>query len=358
MKKVYLSFTILLITASAFAQNIVLQEVSHIVARDIDLPTPGIAATDHGDTLGIDEFGNPVLYSSLTGYVFGTSDLEDTQSLPGSVVHQLNYEFAGGFIVNTDYNVIGAMLLFAAKSDASGSPSDVTVNLWSLADNKARSGITAQTPDVIGPDQVLTSVALPFTDVDTVLPTFVTFASPVFIDEDFGIGVDIEALYGAPADSVALVADENGDSDGEYTWTKFGFTVDPPVSVSPAWFLTTGTLQGGLDVNVAIFAIVEEVGVGIEEQGFINGVKMTTYPNPALRSDNVRIDYGLETSKTNVVLNIYSTDGQLVYTSEEGRKSSGTHSIQIPTGTLSAGSYVYSLEANGARIAKRVEVLK
>jgi len=352
MKRIYISAAVMLSAAGAFAQNIHLQEVTHSVARNIELPTPGIAATDHNDTLGLNEFGtNAFIYASPTGYVFGTNDLYDQNFN----AHQFNYEFAGGYIVNDSYHVTGAMILFAMKEDVTGSPADLSVNLWSLADDKARSDATVTDPDVIGPDQTLATVALPFADVDTLLPTFVTFPSSVFMNEDFAIGVDIETLYGTPADTVALIADEDGDSDGTYTWTRFGIDLLPGQVL---WYLTTGTLQGGLDVNVAIFAIVEESGVGIGEQGFINGVRMTTYPNPALSGDNVRIDYGLETAKESVVINIYSTNGQLVYTAKEGQKVNGKHSIQIPAGTLSAGSYVYSLEANGARIAKRMEVLK
>ena len=361
MKKIYLFGIALALTGTSMAQSIIQQSISHVQMKEIELPTAGVAAADPTDTLGINEFGtNAFVYSSPSGFVFGTNDLEDTQTIPGSTVHQLNYEFAGGYIVNGSYNVLGAMILVASKEDVTGTPSDVTVNVWSLADNKARSGASAQTPDVIGPDQVLTSATVAFSDLDTVLPTFVTFTNSAWVNSDFAIGVDIEDLYGNPADTVALIADEDGDSDGTYTWTKFGFVVDPPLPqpVPSAWFLTTGTLQGGLDVNLGVFAIVSESLTSIEEQGFLNGVKMTTYPNPALTSENVRIDFGLESAKENVELSVYTMNGQIAYTTALGSKSSGIHSINIPAGTLSAGSYVYSLVADGARIAKRMEIMK
>jgi hypothetical protein len=361
MKKIYLLAIAFAITESLVAQSIIQQTVSYSVAKEIELPTTGVAAADPTDTLGISEFGsNAFIYSSPSGFVFGTNDLEDTQSIPGSTVHQLNYEFAGGYIVNGSYNVLGAMILFAGKEDVTGNPGDVTVNVWSLADNKARSGATAQTPDVIGPNQVRTSATIAFSDIDTVLPTFVTFANSAWVNSDFAIGIDIEDLYGNPADTVALIADEDGDGDGTYTWTKFGFVVDPPLPqpIPSAWFLTTGTLQGGLDVNLGVFAIVSESLTSIEEQGFLNGVKMTTYPNPALTSENVRVDFGLEAAKENVELTIYTLNGQVAYTTVLGSKASGIHSVNIPAGTLSAGSYVYALVADGARIAKRMEILK
>ena len=51
-------------------------------------------------------------------------------------------------------------------------------------------------------------------------------------------------------------------------------------------------------------------------------------------------------------------NGKLVHTVVEGDKPAGIHNVIVPAGTLSAGSYVYSLEANGGRMAKRLEVLK
>lgn len=354
MKKFYLSLAALLTFAFANAQDVVEQAVTQAVAKAVVIPGAGVGAADPTDTLGLDDFGmNAFLYGSPTGYVFGTNDLYDAQFN----AHQLNYEFAGGFIVNDDYTVLGAMILFGGKEDVSGNPADLNVRVWSLADNKARSGVSAQQPDVIGPDAVLATEALPFSDVDTVLPTFVDFSSAPWVNADFAISVDIKALYNATADAdtVSLIADEDGDADGTTTWTKFGFDIAPG---NEPWFLTTGTLQGGLDVNLGVFAIVSESGVGIEEQGFINGVRMTSYPNPALTSDNIRIDYGLESAKDKVELNIYTTTGQLVYTSTEGSKVAGTHAINIPAGLLASGSYVYALQADQSRIAKRMEVLK
>jgi hypothetical protein len=330
-------------------------QVSHAVGKQIDV-THSAAAIDATDTLGLEEYGDEIWqYGSPTGYVFGTNDLEG--QVQGTTVHQLNYEYAAGYIVNGSYNIIGAMVWFGGKENVSGTPADLKVKMYNLAENKALATGQSTAPDAIGPNQSLASVNLAFDDVDTAsfnTPTYAFFANPVWTNQDFALSVDIKDLYGSPADTVWIYASEDGASDGTYTWTKIGFDI----SAQTFWALSTGMLQGGLDVNLAIFAIAAESGVGIEEQGFFNGVKMTTYPNPALSSDNVTIQYGLETSAERVDIHIFDMNGKQVFTSALGAKASGTYSLNVPAGTLSAGSYIYSIDADGKRLAKRMEVLK
>ncbi|MFM1875870.1 MAG: Secretion system C-terminal sorting domain [Bacteroidota bacterium] len=354
MKKIYLSLSLLLVAGASMAQSIATMEINHSSAKEVPTIEHSVAL-DATDTLGLEEFGDEIWqYGSPSGYVFGTNDLEDTQSIPGTTVHQLNYEYAGGFLVNGSYNVVGAMVWFGGKNDASGSPADLKVKMYTLADNKAYASAQSTALDAVGPNQMVGSVNLAFADVDTVDATYALFANPVWINADFALAVDIKDLYGSPADTVWIYADEDGSSDGSTTWTKIGFDINP----ATLWARSTGLLQGGLDVNLAIFALVAESGVGIEEQGFLNGVKMTTYPNPALTSDVVRIQYALENAADKVEIRIMDLNGKLVFSTSEGTKASGLYTLEVPAGTLSAGSYIYSLEANGGRMAKKMEILK
>lgn len=345
----------LLVSAAVMAQGLPTSglQVGQSVAKEI-IPINNSMAIDATDTLGLEEFGqNIVFYSSPTGYVFGTNDLYDATN----DVHQFNNQYAAGYIVNGDYNVIGAMMWFGAKTDVSGSPSDLKVKMYSLDDNKALSSAQVTQPDVMGPDQMLASVNLPFADVDTAsfnTPTYAFFSSPVWYSNDFAISVDLKDLYGVNSDTVMLYADEDGDSDGTYTWTQLGFSGFP----NTFWALSTGMLQGGLDVNIAIFAIVSESNTGIEEQGFLNGVKMTTYPNPAVGAENITIQYAVESSVKKVDINIYDMNGKVVFTAAEGAKASGLYNLTVPAGTLNAGSYIYAIEAGNGRMAKKLEVLK
>lgn len=354
MKKIYLIGLGLTVSAASFAQQAFRShEVSTTsVVREIATINHSAAAIDATDTLGLEDFGQSVISYGLIGggYFFGTLSADDGQ---GGL--QQNAELAAGFIVNDDYNVIGAMTWFAAKEDVSGNPADANLKMYSLADNKAIASGTSTGFDALGPNVVKATAPIPFADIDTnfITPTFTFFTEPVWTSQDFALAVDILPLYGTPGDTLVLWADEDGASDGEYTWTKLNFP-----GTGSLWARSSATFSTPVENHVAIFAIVAESLTGIEEQGYLNGVKLSTYPNPALSSDNVTIQYGLETAAKNVAINVYNMNGQVVYTTTLANKATGIHNVNVPAGTLSAGSYVYSIDADGKRMAKKMEILK
>lgn len=352
-------FTAMAVSATAFSQSIVQQEITSSVAKEIVFPTPSVNAADPTDTLGFDELGQQLIsYSSPSGFVFGTNELVDPQF--GS---QYNLEYARGFIVNDPYVVIGAGAIFGGKNDVSGSPAAIKVRLYGLDADRALGSATSQAPDAIGPAaSIETSADLLFDDVDTLFPaiTWVDFNSEAWMPTDFAIGFNIGDLYNGatnPADSVFLLADADGDSDGDYTFTRIGIAPSSSQSQS-LWALSGALLQGGLANNLAIFAVVAESPNSIEEQGFLNGVKMTTYPNPALSGESITVQYGLQDAAEKVEINVFDMNGRLVHSIAEGDRTAGIHSIEIPAGTLTAGSYLYVMQANNGRMAKRLEVLK
>lgn len=356
MKKIYMLSALLAAGSGVFAQSLIKQEVTASQMREIAPATPNTSGIEVADTLNLAEFGDEVwMYTTQSGYLFGTNALAG--EIQGMPVVQLNYEYAAGYIINDPYNVVGALMFFGAKTDVSGSPANLNVKVWSLADNKALGTSASTAPDAIGPNQVLKTAVLPFADVNVDANTIVMFPTSQWVNADFAIGVDIQGMYntGAPADTVALYASAQDQSDGDYTWTKFGIDIAPGQTL---WARTTATLEGGLDVYAGIFAIVEESLASIEEQGFINGVKLTTFPNPALTSDNVRIDYALESSAKAVEINVFDMNGKLVYTMEEGSRAAGVHTVNVSAGTLTSGSYIYAITADSKRIAKRMEVVK
>lgn len=357
MKKIYLFSAVMMAGSGLMAQSLIQQEVTASQMREIAPSTPSTSGIEVADTLNLAEFGEEAwMYSSPQGYVFGIAELVDSVSVPGLTIKQRNYEYASGYIVNDPYNVTGAMLWFGVKEDVSGSPAGLKVRVYSLADNKALGSAQSQTPDAIGPDQTLKTADLAFADINVDGNTIVMFPSSQWVNADFAIGVDMKDLYNGnnDADTVALYASAQDLADGDYTWTKLGADISPQT----LWAKTTAMLQGGLDVYVAIFAIVEESLASIEEQGFINGVKLTTYPNPALSSDNIRIDYAIEAAAKAVEIRVFDMSGKLVHTIEEGSRGAGTYTVNVAPGVLTAGSYIYAITADSKRIAKRMEVVK
>lgn len=346
-------FAAILATNVAMAQSFTQVSYTAKPAGGIDPSTAGVAAGT--DTLGWDEFQqhNIYLYASQVGYVFGTSVVAD--QVQGIPVQQFSYEFAAGHIVNGPYNVVGAMALVGAKSQVSTSPAAAKVKLYNLADNKAISNPTSSTPDAIGPNQTLATINLPWANINVgtgnIIPTFVTFATPVAVNSDVAIGFDIQANYASPIDTLALYADENGDADGTYTWTKLGLDLTPQTF----WVQSGIMLQGGLNVNVALFPIVEST-TGIEEEGFLNGMKLgQNSPNPAV--GEITINYELEKTAKNVRLMVYDATGRLAADFNEGERTQGRHSVKLHSGQLSPGTYFYTLRVGDQGMVKKMVVV-
>lgn len=332
--------------------------------------TVSAAAINATDTLDVASFGTTgqVLFDQGgSGFIFGTSAV-DTFVINPQNQQQIDFklitdEVAAAWLAQSSYNVIGAMMFFGYKVAVNPSPADLQVHLYKMASNAAVLSVVNNQPVMgDGPGATpMASATLPFADIAAQPPvitrTFAFFQNPVWVNYDFALSVDLTALYGTGIDTVVLYTQPingGGSSTGEYTYRHSG-SDNSMIQVTSPWIAGSAI---GATVDVAIFAIVAESGTGIEEQGFLNGVKMTTYPNPSLASDNVTIQYGLETAAERVDVNIFDMNGKQVYTAAQGAKASGLYRLNVPAGTLSAGSYIYAIDADGRRMAKRMEVLK
>lgn len=361
MKKIYFSLLFAGASLAATAQQAILP--SEGIGTKFEINVPASVAAAGEDTLGLADFSSQLQITydiGGSGYIFGTSVLDTSLSQGGQTIPLtiINSGLGRGFIVNDPYNVTGAMVWFALKDGVNSSPADLNISLHAMAEDVALTSPSSQSGDGAGPGAELASVALPFADVDTsssvLTPTIVSFSSPVWVNGDIAVVVDLGPLYGSSVDTVAVYNEADGTSSGDGTYSYYRQAAQG-LPVAPLWIASSAL---GLEADLAIFAIVQESGVGIEEQGYFNGVKMTTYPNPAVAAENITVQYGVETAVENVEVSIYTMSGQVVYTTAEGPKANGIYNLTIPAGTLSAGSYIYAIDADGKRLAKRLEILK
>ncbi len=79
------------------------------------------------------------------------------------------------------------------------------------------------------------------------------------------------------------------------------------------------------------------------------------YPNPF--NPSTTIEFSIPEA-SNVRIAVYNLLGQQVAEIVNETKSAGTHSIQWNASDLSSGMYIYSLEANGNIITKKMTLLK
>ncbi len=359
MKKIYLMAAILFSGATLFAQGTLQTQNKAVVKRVMPAPNSGTAQTaTPTDTTGWSNTGNwaPV-FAGISEQVVAFG-YQGGGWVYGNNADGLN-ECAQGFL-NVNQATLGVeevLLLFTGKTGVSGSgTSKCVVKVFNMAANKARNtdGVGGQALNSPGPNQLLASQDYFFDDIDTTFGNWnvITFPAPVFVNgTDFAVSVDFTNLNAAQ-DTAGLLCDQIGDADGlDYAFHKF----------QGAWYVTDFAFSqtGTDDVNndIAIFAVIDENFIGIDSPEFFNGMKLSqNNPNPM--NGNTVIQYELEKYTTAVELEIFDVHGRKAVVINEGEKTAGRHSISIENTKLAAGTYYYSLKANGNRLTKKMVVTK
>jgi hypothetical protein len=274
-----------------------------------------------------DQAGNP------NGYIFGTN---------WETAFSLN-ECAQGYVNLDEATVtIKEVLLYlgivAYKSN--DATSKAVVKLYNIAPNRALNdngagGAALNSP---GPaTTTLTTQDILVQNMTDVALTSVVLTTPVTVNKDFAIGFDVTNCK-AKGDTVALVTDSDGDALGQdYAFNK----------VNNSWYVTNFAF-GGLDVNIGMFAVVDDL-TAVHE--YYNGIKISNYPNPA--ADFTTINYSLEKS-VNVTIEVIDNTGKKIASFVEGVKPAGDHSVKFNTADLAAGAYYYTIFTDNGRITKKI----
>jgi len=113
------------------------------------------------------------------------------------------------------------------------------------------------------------------------------------------------------------------------------------------WYTLAGAGWGSSDFDMVIFPVVG-MNTGVENT-FVDGVKMSNFPNPA--TETTTINYEIQES-ADVTIYITDMSGKTVMTSKEGFKQVGAYSSTFDIRDLSAGKYMYLVEAGSQRLAK------
>jgi hypothetical protein len=91
------------------------------------------------------------------------------------------------------------------------------------------------------------------------------------------------------------------------------------------------------------------VGIAEHDGSFPMGV----YPNPA--NDMINVNYHLP-AQSQLLLNVYSMDGQLVRSEDKGTAQQGNGSLQMNVSDLAAGIYFVQLQTEHGSTTKRIVV--
>lgn len=362
MKKFYLLSSAALLSVAAFAQSSPFH--GHAVVK-------GTKSFHHAtsaerltcpDTTGIVNFVDfqpeyaPGGASSLIfgytggGYVYGNN--ADGTLLTACAQGYVNLN-------STPVKVTDVLVFFVAKESDAGSSasSKVTFKMYDIAPNRScnQAGGTYNLTTLNWPGPAATvkaSADLLFSDIDTGQVNgfnVVSFASPATFAGDFAIAMYHAGL--AAGDTVGLLCDDIGSAANlDYAFHYVAGSYNKWM-VTDNIFSATGT--GDVDDDIAMFAILCDA-TGVNE--YFNGMKLTTYPNPA--AEKTTIEYALEKDSKNVALVVYDQTGRKVLENKYDEQTAGTYKVELETVKLASGMYYYQLKANGTNLSKKFAVVK
>lgn len=364
MKKIY-TIALLCFSFSAFAQS----ELSKLVIKNtVDLPSLSSSSSlrTNTDTLGIGV--TFVASSALPRFASISGQLLNLGYAGGGFAYGVNVspnnlnEIAQGYELTGPAAVDEILMWFAGKTAGAAhtAASSFNVKVYSIAPNVANN-INPSNFSVIpfpGPSTVLASQPYLFDNIDTALFSFfniVTFPSPVAVGTDFAVGAEFNQMKNVYHDTIGFFCDNVGDAQGlDFAFHKSG----SQWYVSDAIFsgYTSGPGTGLLDNDIAIFPIIDNAFVGINDNTYFRGIKMSAFPNPA--SDNVTISFGVN-KDSDAKLELFDAKGKKLIERELGHISSAKiNQVTLDISAFALGNYYYSITGSQGRMIKKLSICK
>jgi hypothetical protein len=301
------------------------------------------------DTIFLHEFlsaGTPTLpTSTLGGYMFGTNKMP---SGPGFTIDAEGYHFPTDTAI-TNYGISEVLIRVGALKKTSASGTSMSCQVMKI--DGSNNYLIGSIPYSIScPNTILGTATIPFADIDTNAGhfTIATFNPPVNVDTNYAVAVDFSSFY-TNSDTIGFLASANGGATASgaglaYTWMKFG----------TKWYQASHYYSGS-DLSIAFFPVVDTGYGNVINDYFINGIKLSCYPNPV--QNNAVIKYTIE-KEADITFEMIDSKGQLILTSRQGKKAAGEYSYALDARKLATGTYFISVIAGSSRLTKKIIISK
>jgi len=297
------------------------------------------------DTIFLNEFlsaGSPTLPTSpLGGYMLGTNKMP---SGAGFSIDAQGYHFPTDTAI-TNYGISEVLIKVGALKKISSTGSSMTCQVMKI-DGANNYLIGSISYSITCPFTILGTTTIPFADIDTVAGhfTIATFNPPVNVDTNYAVAVDFSNFY-TNSDTIGFFASADGGATAsgagvDYTWLKFG----------TKWYQASH-YYSGTDHSAAFFPVVDTGYGNVINDYFINGLKLSCYPNPV--QNNAMIKYSIE-KDADVTIEMIDSRGELILNSRQGKKVAGEYSFAFDTRKFSSGTYYVSIIAGSNRLTKKI----
>ncbi|NRB47508.1 MAG: T9SS type A sorting domain-containing protein [Saprospiraceae bacterium] len=330
------SFVLLFFTLSVFGQERIMNPVPERVATRV-LPTAEITPRAIMDTLtppswslACSDQAVNFTVNGAWGSIGGNNEFGDTEKAQ-------RYSFSDVSPVN-----ITETWVFFATAGVVGD-ADVRIKVYS-ANGDGAPDVLLGTSDPVKPSSFVLDDQMAF-------PTSFSFSTPALVEvTDFFVSVDFSDSYNNATDTLGMFMSSQDCGSGDDSWEKFG---------TGEWFPISNTdVSWGLDSDFWILPILEFEDPSNTNDVFAakNGLQIfPARPNPAYE----RVDLPYELSKgSKVTIEVYAADGRLIERMDKGQLGPGSHVENYTVSNLPAGSYVYGIITEEARIMSRFMVNK
>jgi hypothetical protein len=185
-----------------------------------------------------------------------------------------------------------------------------------------------------------------------------TFSTPVAVaaNANFFASVTIPAIGTADNDTLDVITTKAGCSSNaadSLSWIATTYDI-PTIGTQVQWTPVKDLF--GINLDLMIFPVIEITTAGIND--FVRHGDLTMYaasPNPA--NTTININFSVAKPAT-VEIQVYDITGKMVKTVKNNNVVTGKNAISVDVSNLEAGSYMYSINANGNKMFSKFMVTK
>lgn len=313
------------------------------------------------DTIMLNEFnslfGYPTVlsysYTNGNGHFFGTNWLNLDQD-PLTPYEDGTPSCAQGYEMDSlnPYHIeeILVRVGYKYKSSANGTP--LIVSLQKL-DGESSYNINTSSGTISYtikcPGTAISSASIPWDSIKTGVGVNYSVAKlpmPALVDNDYCVVVDFLDFY-FTGDKIGLYCSANGGASN-----IFGKEKTLWLYPNPFMWIQVDHIYTNVDRAIAIFPVIDDGTAGIDNDKFINGIKLgQSFPNPS--TDYAQIEYEIA-QEENVLFELIDASGKSVLILDEGKKPMGKHTINLNTHEFAKGLYFYRLKTDNYSLTKKI----
>lgn len=186
-----------------------------------------------------------------------------------------------------------------------------------------------------------------------------TTAVSVAANANFYVSATLPSIGGSDKDTIAVLTTTVGcssNSADSLSWVQTTYQV-PGFGNQVQWAPIKRLFGTTNNVDLMIFPVIDISGTtSINNYVSHGGLKLyAASPNPT--NSIININFSLDKS-SKVDVDIYDITGKVVKTISNNGLAAGNNSIAVDASTLEAGSYLYSINANGNKMFSKFVVTK